>query len=363
MNLYSQLLDLGIEPAFIDAVAFAGGGGVGGAPAAPSAPSAPAGPSVSSSGVAKLPSTPGAPRMPKITASKTTSMQKIAKGPGVTLPTGVHIPQPAAPHVAIHVHAPGQTSTSPSVTNILPPSPVQVKQASANPSTNKADQNAQAQYDKAMAKYNAKIKAADAKYASGYNPFVRLTMAPPPDPRKAPKNFQDMTKAVANPSVSGIRNSWMATVNAGGNPGNAAYQYQLAVASALGLTQMNRAHATDFEMPKGLTGDQMAQLVNSQLLYQPGVRIGSNPIAEPVGNNPMPGAGMNIHGYVPPKGLKTYVSSISDYTVSKDKWFNTQTGQVEPIPANLKSGAWKGSEGGSALPPGYKQDASGNQIA
>ncbi len=121
MNLYSQLFDLGIDSAFIDAIEFAGG-----VPSPPSAPSASSGASVSSSGVAKLPSTPGQPRMPKITAPKTPKLPNAAKGPGVTLPTGVHIPQPSAPHVAIQVHAPAttpiakQTTSSQSSTGQMP---------------------------------------------------------------------------------------------------------------------------------------------------------------------------------------------------------------------------------------------------
>lgn len=104
MNLYSQLLDLGVEPSFIDAIVFAGG-----TPAAPSAPSATSGPSVSSSGIAKLPSTPGQPRMPKIIAPK---IPKPVVAP--------KLPKAAAPHVAIHVHAPGQKAQAP-IAPVVPP--------------------------------------------------------------------------------------------------------------------------------------------------------------------------------------------------------------------------------------------------
>ncbi len=99
MNLYSQLLDLGIDPSFIDAAEFAAAGGI----AAPSiAPATPA-----------VPSAPKMPALPKTPATPKLRVPKIKKGPGVTLPTGVHIPQPSAPHVAINVHAPGQPSQAP----------------------------------------------------------------------------------------------------------------------------------------------------------------------------------------------------------------------------------------------------------
>ncbi len=357
MNLYSQLLDLGIDESFIDAIEFAGGA----TPAAPSVPSAPAGPSVSSSGIAKLPSTPGQPKMPKIKAPKTPAMPKIAKGPGVTLPTGVHVPQPktATPHVAIHVHAPGQTATSPSVAKTLSPS-VQPQQAASSLVANKADQKAQAKYEKAMAKYNAKIKALNPN--AGKNPWAdqiikeqqQDNIIPPPDPRTIPKSFEDMTSRVSSSQIANIQKAWTANLNSENYNATSKLATQLtrAVAAALGLNQRSNINK-GFDMPNGLSSAQQAQLVNSILL----------PNSPRVSANPMPGVGLNTFGYTPPKSLKTYTSGISSFTVSRDKWFNQQTGQVEPIPANRRSSSWKGSEGGSALPPGYKEDASGNQIA
>ncbi len=326
MNLYSQLLDLGVDESFIAAVSFAD------AVAAP---------------IADKQTTSPAPNV-TITTPKTPASPKPAVA-NVPKPVVATAPKPVAPVVAKPIAAKPMVAKPQSVRPVKTVKPKLT-----------ADQKIQAQYDKAMAKYNARIKALNPN--AGRNPWAdqiikeqqQDNFIPPPDPRKSPRSFAEMIARVRSPQVANLLAAWQPAASSGqyGQAGKIAVQYNRAMAISLGLNQRKNIN-NGFDMPNGLNGVQQAQLVNS-------IRL---PNTQQVSANPMPGVGLSIYGYTPPKGLKTYTSSISDFTISKDKWFNQQTGQVEPIPANLRSGSWKGSEGGSALPKGYKEDSNGNRIA